>query len=515
MKRKTVALFAALAILLSLALTACSPAADKEDDPSDPIQHPTDDKDFSELTSASKQEKAYEYETYFLPAIVDGQQPYVGDTMPFYDDGTYYIYYLKDGADSYNHSVFLTTTKDFVTYEEHEGVVLEANRTGGQDSWVGTGSVCKVGDKYYFFYTGHTDSSILEFKETVMVAEGTDPTSFTKVEGWEITPPAELGQKQDFRDPQAYYDPDTGDITLTITAAKDGVARILKYTLSSDLQNSTYDGIIFTNDEAKNGDFWNLECSDTFKLGDKYYITYSAQDDTLWYAVSDTPYGPYGDPVRLDGKLFYAAKHVESENGSWMVGWARRSSSVTSTRDVDAWGGNIVAQKLCQNPDGTLYLEPVEAVSDGFNVRRDLVSEGASVTLKGKAGSFTYKPTFTCYESYKLTGTFKFEGEGVFGLSFDYNGEQEKNKFVAVDTQSDVLRLGFNEDKTMITETSAPLEAGQEYTFTYIQEGSVGVFYIDGVAALTVRLYGASGKPVSLVAEGCTVEFTHLREYTR
>jgi hypothetical protein len=59
------------------------------------------------------------------------------------------------------------------------------------------------------------------------------------------------------------------------------------------------------------------------------------------------------------------------------------------------------------------------------------------------------------------------------------------------------------------------LEKGKTYSFTYIQEGSVGVFYLDGVAALTVRIYGASGKPVMLFAENNSVLFTSLRQYTR
>ena len=37
---------------------------------------------------------------------------------------------------------------------------------------------------------------------------------------------------------------------------------------------------------------------------------------------------------------------------------------------------------------------------------------------------------------------------------------------------------------------------------------------IDGQAALTVRLYGDSGKPIMLFAEGNTVEFSELRQYT-
>jgi len=58
------------------------------------------------------------------------------------------------------------------------------------------------------------------------------------------------------------------------------------------------------------------------------------------------------------------------------------------------------------------------------------------------------------------------------------------------------------------------LEAGKEYAFTYLQEGSVGMFWLED-ASLTVRVYGVSGKPIRLYAETNTVTFTDLREYTK
>lgn len=476
---------------------------------------PGNDKDFSSLRTPGSQEEAYAYGAFFLPALDGISQPYVGDTMPYFEDGTYYIYYLKEAGDSYNHSVYLATTTDFVTYTEVDDVVLEANRDGGQDSWIGTGSVVKVDGQYYFFYTGHGNGAVLEYQEKIMVAVGDTPYAFKKLTGWDITPPAELGQKQDFRDPQGYVDPETGNIVLTVTASQGEIARILKYTLSPDLESKHYDGVIFTNDEAKNGDFWNLECSDTFELGGKYYITYSAQDDTLWYAVSDTPYGPYGDPVRLDGKLFYAAKHVENGNKVYMVGWARRSESPSSTTDVSAWGGNVAVQEVLQNPDGTLYLDPADSIRDSFTARRELPCEGGTHAYVSAGAAYNYSDAFTCYESFLLTGEFTFNGTGSFGLSFDYNGKAEKNKFITLSPSEGLLKLQFNEGTTTITETACPLTAGETYAFTYIQEGSVGIFYVDGIAALTVRLYGASGKTIRIFAENNEVLFTSLREYTK
>ena len=240
-----------------------------------------------------RQEATYAYDMFFRPEIDGESQPFVGDTMPYYEDGTYYIYYLKEGGDSYNHSVYLTTTKDFVNYTERPTPVLDASRADVQDSWIGTGSVVKADKDYYFFYTGFNASGSQEYHEKIMAAKGTSPTDFTKVSGLSITPPAELNQKNDFRDPQAYYDPATRTISLTVTASKNGAASILKYTLDKDLTNVTYDGVIFTD---PTGAFWNLECSDTFQIGDKWYLTYSGQEDAVWYATADSRFGPYSEP---------------------------------------------------------------------------------------------------------------------------------------------------------------------------------------------------------------------------
>lgn len=475
------------------------------------ISHPGNDKDFSSLRTPGSQESAYEYSTFFLPAVDGLSQPYVGDTMPYYENGIYYIYYLKDGGDSYNHSIYLATTTDFVTYQEQDAPALEASRSGGQDSWLGTGSVVKIGETYYFFYTGHTGAATAEYKEKIMVAVSDNLNTFEKIAGWEITPPDQLRQKIDFRDPQAYYDPETGLISLTVTASQDNVARILKYTVSADLQTVHYDGIIFSNPV---GNYWNLECTDTFKMGDTWYISYSAQDDTLWYASSDNQYGPYSQPKRMEGKLFYAAKHVEDGENSYMVGWARRSESPSSTQDVAAWGGNLTIQKILQKDNGDLYLAPVDSIVEQFTTRRELLIEQAHVLAE--AGSlYSYYDVFTCYESFMLTGDFTYTGEGSFGLAFDYNKKTDKYKLISINPSENKIQLNFNEGSTLIAEMEVELVTGRDYSFTYIQEGSVGVFYIDDMAALTVRLYGASGKPIRLFAENNTVVFSSLRQYTR
>lgn len=480
-------------------------------DTGDTISDSGNDKDFSKLRTPGSQEEAYEYRAFFKPEIDGDSQPYVGDPMPYYEDGVYYIYYLKEGGDSYNHSLYLATTTDFIHYTEYDDPIIESSRDGGQDSWVGTGSVVKLNGKYYLFYTGHNSAPIMEYQEKVLLAVGDTPTAFEKVPGWEITPPADLRQKQDFRDPQVYYDPETDTLSMTITASQDGTARVIKYTLSSDLQDIHYDGVIFTDPV---GTFWNLECTDTFQMGDTWYLTYSAQDDTLWYATADAQFGPYSEPVRLDGKLFYASKHVGNGEDYYMVGWGRRSESASSTQDVAAWAGNLVVQKLVQNEDKSLSLAPVDALAESFSLRRALAVEESHIYVS--AGSlYGYRDAFTCYESFMLTGEFTFTGKGSFGLAFDYSGRADKYKLISLSPSEGKIKLLFNEGSTQITETAAELIPGETYSFTYIQEGSVGIFYLDGKASLTVRIYGASGKTIRLFAEGNDVLFTSLRQYTR
>ena len=125
-----------------------------------------------------------------------------------------------------------------------------------------------------------------------------------------------------------------------------------------------------------------------------------------------------------------------------------------------------------------------------------------------------YTEAFTAYERFMITGKFSFTGSGRFGLAFDFGDGQDDYKLISLDPENDKLMLNFGGGATLITETAVSLEPGQSYSFTYIQEGSVGVFYIDGEAALTVRLYGVSGKPVRLFAENNTVTFTELKEQT-
>ncbi|MBP5750417.1 MAG: hypothetical protein J6X24_06475, partial [Firmicutes bacterium] len=148
-----------------------------------------------------------------------------------------------------------------------------------------------------------------------------------------------------------------------------------------------------------------------------------------------------------------------------------------------------------------------------FGDRRRLSFDGTTASVD--AGSrYSFSEAFTAYERFLISGEFKYTGTGSFGLAFDFNNREDKYKLISVCPADKKLSLSFNEGSTPITETAVELEAGKTYSFTYLQEGSCGVFYIDGRAALSVRLYGVSGKTIRLFAENNSVEWTDLSEYT-
>ena len=291
---------------------------------------------------------------------------------------------------------------------------------------------------------------------------------------------------------------------------KSGVTDKISYPdTDKDLSNVVYNGIIFTDSTGK---YMNLECSDTFKVGDKWYLTYSAQDDTMFYASSDNEYGPYDEPKILDGKLFYAAKHVSDGTDTYLVGWARRSESVSSTQDVSGWAGNMIAQKVVSDGNGGIYLAPVD-YSSLLKTRRALAVNSTSVVLES-GSRISYTDAFNCYERYIVEGDLSFTNGGEFGFAFDYNGTENKYKTIYINPAKGVIGLAFNKGSTVITEIPVSLSAKKEYSFKYMQEGSVGVFYIDGKVALTVRLYGCTGKNVKLFASNNNVTLSSVTIYT-
>lgn len=130
--------------------------------------------------SAASQQEGEEHEA--VSVFPKTEAAWIGDTMPFYDDGTMYIFYLadqRDGKVGY-HPWGLLRTKDYCNYE-NDGIVLPYGETGDdQDIALGTGCVIKdQNGLYHAFFTGHNDYR--DPKEAIMHATSSDMHDWKKI----------------------------------------------------------------------------------------------------------------------------------------------------------------------------------------------------------------------------------------------------------------------------------------------------------------------------------------------
>ena len=261
------------------------------------------------------------------PAPVKG---YVGDVMPFYDNGSFNLFYLQDWRDNapQYHPWYKFTTPDLLNYS-YQGQMIGYGRADEQDYTLGTGSVIKAGNSYYAYYTGHNYRFLGSARpqEGIMYATSADLNSWNKKTGFLITPPAGY-DFNNFRDPDIFFNDATQQYFLVAGARKNNTGVLVYYT-TTDLANPNW---TFQGDFYAPGQFDMMECPDVFKWGNYWYLVFSdtnVQNATHYrYALSAA--GPWITPSNalIDGRYFYAAKTTtDGKTATYLAGYQPRQAA--------------------------------------------------------------------------------------------------------------------------------------------------------------------------------------------
>ena len=266
--------------------------------------------------NAPKQEPAQDYTLYPMAT-----ESFVGDTMPYFDGGTYHIFYLadlRDGKVGY-HPWALMDTKDFTSYEDFGEVIPYGDSADAQDNALGTGSVIKdKNNVYHAFYTGHND--IRSPKEAIMHATSTDLKHWEKQADDTFISDGTYST-DDFRDPSVLSMEDEDEYWMLITTRKDNMGVIAKY-VSKDLKSWTDDGVFFKNDMGTDS---NLECPTLLNYQGEWYLTFSDQwpDRVVHYRKTDDLSKGFEKPEKdsFDGNGFYAGRLETDGSRLFLVGW--------------------------------------------------------------------------------------------------------------------------------------------------------------------------------------------------
>ena len=515
--RKWYVLLIAVLLAVCAMLFACS----KNKKPSGTLDYGDPD-----LTDADLEEVA-QYRAHFK------SDKFVGDVMPYYENGVYSFFYLAEGG---NHPVYRADTTDFVHYEDKGEVFGTVDPVY---SMIGTGSVVKANGTYYLFYTGHPAQA----DEKIMVATSETLNGFTKKENWmfganlfeaggsSVSLSSPL-RSYDFRDPEAVYDSENERFILYISA-KDGsdVPVVARYFVSADLSAVAYDGIAYRDTSVRDANMF--ECADVFAIGNKWYLTYSVQtagegadggnadqapvgqNGKMHYAVADSPTGTFtrfADSA-LDSHVYYAGKTVQDGESTFMAGWVRRRAFGNEGWQYD-WGGHLSVHELVQYADGSLGTALPAEVRAYYSVERALDEEIADRTVPLL---YENKDLYTVsreYSSYLLHATVTFDAAAEeFGFALGYDAELSETVEMALVPRFHKMRSGLR-NRRETGSKRVRLTPGEAYDLVLFTEGSVVTLYVNNSVALTARVSDIGNRNIAVYASGGSVTFSDLHIYT-
>lgn len=315
------------------------------------------------------------------PVFYAPQDGFVGDVIPFWHDGEFWLYYLLDRHPGEGTPWRLVRTRDFVDFVD-AGVGLTNGDASCDDFHAYTGSIVEVDGAHHLFYTGQNPKIVVETtgapRQVVMHAVSRDGMS-----SWEKRPedtfaaPGDRYDPADWRDPFVFRPVPDGPWRMLVAARhltgpsrrRGLVAQCVSWDLQSwEVTEPFWDPALYV----------THECPDVFAMGEWWYLVYSEFSERFAtrYRVSRSPLGPWHVPAGTDGSLdaraFYAAKTAADENGSrYAFGWIPTRVGLCDDGAWE-WAGDLAVHEVVQREDGTLDLRLPGSIRNSFIEQADV-----------------------------------------------------------------------------------------------------------------------------------------------
>lgn len=451
---------------------------------------------------------------------------WVGDVMPFFDDGLFQLFYLqdwRDGAEGF-HPFHRFSTKNLIDYK-YEGEMIPYGVSSDQDLALGTGSVIKVGDTYHGFYTGHNykfpDAG--KPKEAMMHAVSKDMKVWTKVKEDTFYAP-EGYELNDFRDPFLLYNEQTKEYWMLVAARKNDLGGVIALFTSKDLKKWKVQKPLYAPEK-----YFMLECPDLFKLGDYWYLVFSefSHEKSTHYRMSKSINGPWITPEMdvFDSAGFYAAKTTADNMNRYLFGWIPTKEQQEDSGKWE-WAGNMAVHQLYQRKDGTLaaqipnQYEKYFASEQKFEIDKQIGNvtvdnNGIKIESYNDIAGVISKPVKA---SMMVTATLKFDkNTDKAGIAFGVNGDLNKAYGIQIDLENNrvsyesaILERIRYVDPTI--QVPVKLTVDKEYAIKLVIENDICVLYIDDVA-LSTRIYKMQNSDWGFYSSNGKVTFKDIKLY--
>ena len=462
----------------------------------------------------------------------------LGDVIPFYDDGKFKPFFLKNTRGNAGHEDgwHMLTTQDHLHFQEHPTHIKG-----------GTGSVIKVDGVYHMFYCTFKDNPRRQFVRHALSKD---------LDSWEILdevlpPDGEIYDLSEWRDPFVFWNEEAGEWWMLLATSVIGKTERracvgLCASKKLDLSAWEYRQPLYAPMAAAGA----CECPDLFKMGDWYYLVFSNYCDrfTTMYRMSKSLNGPWITPEQdtFDSCAYYAAKTGTDGKDRYIYGWNPTKELPKKmfnpanriSQDVCAWdwGGNMVVHKVLQNPDGTLRVAPEPHVDTALGHRASLKVEpllgnwqtagqgGVLSSPTGFGGVLMDQVPRQC----KLEATLKFKpGTRQFGIALQVDENYDTGYYLVLEPARNRLEYVsgirfWGEDGeggkmfpyAVEMERPLRLEAGKEYKLKVFVEGTVLVVYLNDDIAMNARMYDYQDRRFGLFAIDGEVEVEALELFT-
>lgn len=460
----------------------------------------------------------------------------VGDIIPFYDNGIFNLFYLKnwgdyDGPDRKPGWHRLTTTDNVnMTSETATGI------RGG------TGCVVKTVGVYHLFYCIFRDNPQRQY---VCHAISED------MERWHDLPEDTFGPDEriylptDWRDPHVFWCDEDQCWWMVLCAQSQGKTRrrgCVGLCKSKDLSRWNCCEPLYDPHSAMSG----YECPDVFEMNGWWYLVFSQYTDGFHttYRMSRSPRGPWFSPRidTFDSRAFYAAKTGSDDAHRYIYGWnpTRENDEYGfnprgyNGKDCNTWdwGGSMIIHELWQAEDGALYVKPVQTVMEAINCHINLEPE----PLTGKwqktergwrmdaPHGYTAMLAGSMDEVWRLSVDVQLTDiTSRFGVALHVDEDFAEGYYVVVD-----LRRGRVEFQTPVrmterggkmfpyeVELERPLPPGdrQRFHIDVIAEGTVLEVYLNQSVALSARMYDRSGGSFGFFVSEGSADFEMIQTW--
>jgi beta-fructofuranosidase len=455
-------------------------------------------------------------EVFYKPS--DG---WVADVIPFYWDGAYHLFYLKDYREDPSEfglvPWFHLVTRDFVTFEDH-GEALPRGGDDAQDRSVFTGSVIERDGLFHIFYTGHNETFRATGRpvEAVMHATSPDLEVWTKDPANPILFADDRYSPDDWRDPFVFLEPDTGEYLMLLAARKrDGPENrrgCIALAASPDLEHWEIRDPFWAPDL-----YYTHECPDLFPTGDEWCLLYSTFNERLvtHHRQSRSLSGPWlapGDDA-FDTRAFYAAKTATDGDRRYLFGWLSTRASEQDDQPWE-WGGNLVVHEISRAERGFVVKPPASVIGrfgEPLPVRP--AARIGDWSIDGETWSAERPDGFSYLQVAEMPASCSIEvtvsiAAGTRSAGVILRADESLDRYYQIRLEPSRSRAVFDRwprpgDEPFTFERPLPDGGDGTHRLRILLDGSCVVAYIDDRVALSCRAYGASDGSIGLfVSEG-------------